>query len=431
MHRVNIALNLYSMVICAILIVYLWMRGKTKEKADRFFIGMCLFNIGMIMGDIPAWAFEGHAQPWYPFMLKTGSVLFFACSAPLLLMFMGYILEYLPVGEKSRNALWRVACVLCGIQLVCSILSYWNGMYFTVGEGNVYQRGSWYLLSQLIPFIIYIMDTLLIIVKSRKIRKSETMVMFTYVLLLAVSELIQIFNFGIALINTGAAIAILIIFINIQSQRELRMEQQQKELAEAQIGITLSQIQPHFLYNTLTTIRQLCELDPMDAKEAIGDFSRFLRANMDSLTNKKPIPFKQELTHVMHYLNLEKRRFGQRLCVEYQIEAQNFLVPPLTLQPIAENAVRHGILRRESGGMVKIMAKETEDAYVVTVYDNGVGFAAPTTETASRSHVGIENVRKRLHALSNGTLVFFSAPGGTTAVITLPKKGNSDELFDC
>ena len=78
------------------------------------------------------------------------------------------------------------------------------------------------------------------------------------------------------------------------------------------------------------------------------------------------------------------------------------------------------------------MAKETKDAYVVTVYDNGVGFAAPTAETASRSHVGIENVRKRLHTLSNGTLAFFSAlGGGTTAVITLPKKGNSDELFDC
>lgn len=428
----NIALNLYSAAVCLILLVYLWMNGKTTEKADRFFIGMCLFNIGMLLGDIPAWAFEGLARPWYPAALKIGSVIFFACSAPLLLMFTGYILEYLPVRADSRRLLWRTASALCTVQLICSFLSYWNGMYFIIGEGNVYRRGSWFWLSQLIPFLIFVLDTALIFVCRKRIQRRDALVISSYILLIAVAELIQIFNFGIALINTGAAAAILIIFINIQSQRELRMEQQEKELAEARIGIMLSQIQPHFLYNTLTTIRQLCELDPKEAKQAIGDFSKFLRANMDSLTNKAPIPFEQEITHVRHYLNLEQRRFGERLHVEYDITVQDFSIPPLTLQPIAENAVRHGILRREDGGTVTIRSLETEAAYVVTVSDDGVGFNFVSDTPGGRSHVGIANVRKRLNALCGGTLNIESVPDkGTTATIIIPKEGERHEISDC
>ncbi len=431
MYQVNIAINLYSALICIILLFSMWLNGSTKEKSDRFFMGMCLFNIGMILGDIPAWAFEGFSQPWYPAALKIGSVIFWGSSGPLLLSLTGYILEYLPVWVNPRKLVWRVACSLCAVHVLCSILSYWNGMYFTIGEGNIYQRGNWYWMSQLISFIFFVLDTVLIAICRKEIRKRDALIISSYVFLAAVALFIQILNFGIALINTGTAISILIIYINIQSQRELRMELQEKKLAEAQISITLSQIQPHFLYNTLTTIRQLCELDPMDAKEAIRDFSHFLRANMDSLTNRAPIPFEQELTHVMHYLNLEKRRFMERLCVEYEITVLDFSIPPLTLQPIAENAVRHGILRREKGGTLKIRTEETHTSYVITVSDDGVGFSF-LPDNSGRSHVGISNVRKRLLSLCGGTLEFFSTPGkGTTVIMTIPKKGKTDEISHC
>lgn len=432
MHQVNIALDIYGSAVCLILLAYLWMNRKKNERSDRFFIGMCLFNIGMMLGDIPAWACEGLVRPWYPATLKIGSVLFFACSAPLLLSFAGYLLEWYPIRADIRKALWWGATALCAVQLICSVLSYWNGMYFTTGADNVYRRGSWYVLSQLIPFLIFMLDAALIFICRKHIKKRDVLFLFSYILFISIAELIQIFNFGIALVNVGATTSILIIFINIQSQRELRMEQQEKQLTEAQIGIMLSQIQPHFLYNTLTTIRQLCELDPMDAKDAIGDFSRFLRANMDSLTNKAPIPFEQELTHVRHYLNLEQRRFGERLRVEYEINAQDFSIPPLTIQPIAENAVRHGILRREQGGMVKIRSEETDISYVIKITDDGVGFSALPEDSGIRSHVGIANVRKRLLSLCGGTLECFSTPGkGSTVVMTIPKEGKHHEISDC
>ena len=180
---------------------------------------------------------------------------------------------------------------------------------------------------------------------------------------------------GIAVVNLGVALALLFILVNIQFEHEITLRRQEKELAELRIDIMLSQIQPHFLYNVLTAIRKLCEIDPVRAGESVSAFSKFLRANMDSLTNKAPIPFEQELEHVRSYLYLEQQRFGDRLHVSYDIQAINFCIPPLTLQPIAENAVRHGIRRKEDGGTLTIRSEERGDAFIVTVTDDGAGFS--------------------------------------------------------
>lgn len=201
------------------------------------------------------------------------------------------------------------------------------------------------------------------------------------------------------------------------------MEQQEKELTNARIDIMLSQIQPHFLYNSLTAIRRLCNVDPQKARECINDFSLFLRANMNSLTSKTPIPFEQEMKHTMSYLNLEQQRFHSRLQVVYDIKAREFDIPPLTLQPIVENAVRHGILKRTQGGTITIRSEGKKEKYCITVQDDGVGFEADTYVKGKHDHIGIANVRERLEAMCGGTLEIQSVPGeGTTATITIYKK---------
>ena len=200
------------------------------------------------------------------------------------------------------------------------------------------------------------------------------------------------------------------------------MERQVKELAEQRIDIMLSQIQPHFLYNSLTTIRRLCDNDPQKAKETIKDFSMFLRANMNSLKSKAPIPFEQELTHVRNYLTLEQQRFQERLNVIYDIQSEDFYLPPLTLQPIVENAVRHGVLKREDGGTITIRTSETEKGHIIIVEDDGVGIGT-MDEKDGHAHIGVENVRGRLNALCNGTLELQGKVGfGTIMTITLPKE---------
>ena len=163
---------------------------------------------------------------------------------------------------------------------------------------------------------------------------------------------------------------------------------------------------------------------PQKAKAAIRDFSLFLRGNMDSLKSKAPIPFEQELSHVEHYLALEQQRFQERLHVVYEIAARDFSIPPLTMQPIVENAVHHGVLKREEGGTVTVKTEETSDAYLVTVSDDGVGFRPDMRPPDDgRTHIGIENVRGRLSALCGGTLTLHSEAGvGTTALLAIPKR---------
>ena len=227
---------------------------------------------------------------------------------------------------------------------------------------------------------------------------------------------------GIAVVNIGVALALLFILVNIQFEHEMLMKRQEQELGELHIDIMLSQIQPHFLYNTLTTIRQLCDIDPKLAKESIRDFSYFLRGNMNSLQSKVPIPFGQELSHSQHYLKLEQQRFIDRLSVKLDITVVDFSIPPLTLQPLVENAVRHGIIMRDEGGTITIKTEETENSYIVMVSDDGIGFSPDAIPTEGSSHIGIQNVRKRLQTMCSGTLEIISVPGkGTTATITIPK----------
>lgn len=428
MRQVNIALDLYSCAVCLILFLCL-LRGKgRRDRLRLYFILMCAFNFGMAVGDIPNWAFEGHAQPWYPAALWGGTLLFWLCSSLTLLAFTAYLLEYLAPKVKVHPIFWRLAVTLCVLHMAGILLSVWNGMFFTILPENIYQRGPLFWLSQLIPFMMYMVDIAIFAVCRKRLPGKDFRALSSYIALPIAVEAIQMLHYGVALLNTGVSLGLLIIFVNIQSAQEVRMEHQEKELAEARIDITLSQIQPHFLYNSLTAIRRLCDHDPQQAKEAIRDFSLFLRANMDSLKSKAPIPFEQELLHVKSYLALEQQRFQERLTVNYEISVRDFSIPPLTVQPIVENAVRHGVLRREEGGTVTVCTKETSGAWLVEVLDDGVGFQHPD-RGETRSHIGIENVRSRLAALCGGSLEIRSTPdAGTSVTIIIPKGGTADDL---
>ena len=203
----------------------------------------------------------------------------------------------------------------------------------------------------------------------------------------------------------------------------------QKELYDSKVQIMVSQIRPHFMYNALSSIAILCKLDPETAYEATVTFSDYLRGNMDSLKQTAPVPFTKELEHLKKYLYIEKLRFDDMLNIEYDIQATNFELPLLSIQPIVENAVKHGVGMKKTGGTVKISSIETDDAYEVIISDDGVGFDmdAPKKDDG-RSHVGMENTRKRLRDMCGAELIITSKPGeGTTARVIIPKKDKEEE----
>ena len=193
------------------------------------------------------------------------------------------------------------------------------------------------------------------------------------------------------------------------------------ELKESRIAIMLSQIQPHFIYNTLGTIERMCLKDPQKANELVRNFSLYLRGNFSELDSVTPIRFAEELKHVEHYVNIEKVRFPD-MNIEYDVESTEFVLPALSVQPLVENAIKHGLMRLETGGTVVIHSYETETHFCVEVKDDGVGFdtSLPIDE---KKHVGLRNIKGRLKAMVNGNLILESKPGfGTKAVIMIPKE---------
>lgn len=199
----------------------------------------------------------------------------------------------------------------------------------------------------------------------------------------------------------------------------LTVLRREKELADRRLTSMMSQIRPHFIYNTLGSIEQLCELRPEKAAELVHDFALYLRGNFRELDNPAPIRLSQEIQHTQHYVNIEKVRFPD-ITVEFQMDSPDFLLPALSIQPLVENAIKHGLMPLPKGGKVLVRSDVQGESYCVTVEDNGVGFD-PGTPTDG---LGLQNIAGRLEAMCGGRLDVDSAPRkGCRVTLTIPKEG--------
>lgn len=241
------------------------------------------------------------------------------------------------------------------------------------------------------------------------------------------------FLFSAGIMITLLLLMLQVIYLLRQSaelqQKALRLE---KELAENRITTMLSQIQPHFIYNVLNAISGLCSIDPEKADGAIITFSGYLRNNIDFLTSADPITFYEEKRHIRQYVELEQLRFGDKIHVEYDTRFSDFTLPPLTLQPVVENAIKHGISVKPDGGTVTILTERVENYAVVTISDDGVGFdpSAPKSSGENRQSVGLRNVRERLSYVSHASMETKSAPGhGTVVTIRIPIQSEENSLI--
>lgn len=207
-------------------------------------------------------------------------------------------------------------------------------------------------------------------------------------------------------------------------EREALLVRQEKELTEMRTQIMLSQMQPHFLYNTLTTISSLCYLENApQAKAVVDKFAVYFRQNLDSIGKDKLVPFEKELEHIQIYLWIEKVRFEDKLTIVYDIGPSRFHLPSLSLQPLVENAVKHGLCKQKNGGTLTISTGETGEEYWVSICDDGVGFVPGEVPDDNKSHIGIENISQRLEILCGGSLEIQSTLGvGTHVTVHLPKE---------
>ena len=425
MEKVNIALDVFCIIICLFLLLHP-IRRNASGKENRYFLLACAFNITMILGDLSDWCCNGLAQPWYPAALHIGQFIYYTSVPLLMLSVWKYVAIYLSAYTTIPKVCHRILYLLAAVHLIGCILTPFTGMYYVITADNIYQRGNLVFIASLIPICTYLF-ILFFTLKNRKAMSFHVFIaLLSNVWLPMLGHLILNLFRGIGALNPCITLALLLVFLNIQMDKEIEYERNKRKLDQAQMTLMLSQIKPHFLYNSLTAIRRLCEVDPTDAREAINDFALFLRTNMYAISDSLPIPFEQELLHTKSYLQLEQRRFEDALNVVYALETTNFCLPALTLQPIVENAVLHGIRKKDGGGTVRIHTAEEAHHFIITVADDGAGFQ-PDTIT-NRENIGLNNVSKRLQILCGGKLQIDSSPGqGTTVTILIPKERDGQE----
>lgn len=233
--------------------------------------------------------------------------------------------------------------------------------------------------------------------------------------------------FTINIVFIAAAVQSILLFTAlVKMVKMLTEEVHSKEMAFLQ-----TQIEPHFLYNTLNVIISLCRIDPERAREVLLDFSDFLRHSFDFNDSRRLVKLKDELTYVKTYVRIEQARFKDKLNVIYELDETTILkIPPLILQPLVENAINHGVKKRKGVGRIVLRVKEEIDTFRIEVEDNGVGMTQEQIDAILLNSwhqgrgVGIVNINKRLYKYYGQGLEIVSVPEeGTLVCFKVPKEG--------
>lgn len=409
---INIALDAFALVITMIIFVTCASEFSNKKLGSKHFLLLQAAVLIALIADMIGWLGEGRPA-LSPMTLISNTVASCACQI-VIISFLAYLIESLYANSRAARCVLTVFRVMCILSLILCIGNAFLGYAYSVNEQGHWHRseimgmGLVYLFFPILSFFAIILLTFF----AKSSAKINRAAFFVYTLFPVAGVIIDYVFHGISLTYAGFAASILVIYTSIYLTRQKQLEAQRNALM-------LSQINPHFVYNTLSTIASMCDTSPKQAKYLTIDFAQYLRRNIGTLTCEELIPFAQEIEHVECYLKIEKARFGERLNIIYSIQCKDFSVPPLTVQPLVENSIKHGITKKTSGGTIKISTFEEENNYVIEIIDDGVGFDMENTEM----HVGIENVRSRVAAMCKGDITIKSTSGiGTRATIEIPKK---------
>ena len=393
---------------------------KEKRKDEKVLLNFFIFTIIHFATYLTFTLVKSFCQTNNAYVIAFYTTFYIMNNLEVFLLYR-YAHEYMDIKPKKKKAVSILNLTLFSLFAVLDIVNIFTGIFFTAENGE-YLRSKTMIISQWYQFVMF--ATIFILsVTNKNLNFREKTAFCLYCLLPLVAIIIQnVFKgYAIGYLSIIVSIEVLFLFLNVQKNIDLAKEEEANK--EARIKIMLSQIQPHFIYNSLSSISTLIPIDPNKAQSALNDFTEYLRMNLSSLTEVKCVPFEDELKHIKTYVALEKLRFGDRLNVAYDIQTTHFMLPPLTIQPIVENAIKHGILKKIEGGTLSVKTYETDKAYVVEIADDGVGFSISDVDFDANKHFGLKNIQYRLAKMCGADLAVKSEIGvGTTVTVKFPKE---------
>lgn len=429
--KIDFYVTLMALIVSIILFIGYSIQSKKFKNStifdSRFF--KLLLILTMILLLTSAFSYYLDENPLYLNIFKTLVIFNFSIVIVQFSLFNFYFFYKLKDVIKFSKISINISYFLVFLAILFYFYSLFSGNCFFVDDRGILQKGKFYLLTKSVGPIVLSVDLLIILINHKKLHKTLLFGWSIYIILPILSLPLSL-KFSPVFLYLSFFLSLLIIYITInviENQYFIEKENQNIKLRfdenKAHTEIVLTQLQPHFLFNTLASISALCDLDPDKAQEATVKFSQYLRTNINTIKEDNLISFSEEIEHIKNYLWIERIRFEDKLQVQFKIETQDFYIPSLSIQPLVENAVRHGICQKQEGGVIQIETIDLEDEILIMIIDNGYGF--DDTKDVNNNQIGINNCNERIKTLLNGYIeVVTKIYEGTTVTVHIPKKVN-------
>ncbi len=356
-----------------------------------------------------------------PEMVKAQRVIFFfefLFFSVLTLMPIPFLLHCAKEDIKGSR-LFRAAVALWGVFIALLIAAQFTNAFYGTNPELAYVRGPWFPLLIMPLVALTLLNTVSLFLKRKKLSKELFVALLIYLLPAAIMVFLYMFAAVEILVSFWLVLCAITMFGLIFRESVKEYMNQQREIANQRANVMVLQMRPHFIYNTLMSIYSLCNQDPQKARQVTLDFTNYLRKNFSAVAGDSTIPFTSELEHTRAYLAVEQAQYEDLLLVHFDTPHTHFRVPPLTLQPIAENAVKHGMNPYGGPLHLSIRTRETSLGSEIIVENDGADFNA--AKENNEPHIALSNIRQRLEIMCGGTLTIVPRDGGGTIVkVTIP-----------
>lgn len=416
--QVNMELMLTILCILIWILTNVW--AKDNKQPFRYIWRIDLLTVGLLISDIFAIIYRGNMTTTGYYVVRVANFFNFFFLYNMIL-YLGFFIDRLfEHPEHCKNRI-LVTKIVAGVALLLNFANLFIPFVYDFDEQNKYFRKTgWYVNSLCMLIAIALMATVVIQLR-KEVESSVFGMLLVDILMPLIASLVQVFIYGIAITNIAIGITQILLFMIMYRYQEMKIRERDIQLSEYNAKLMLTQVQPHFMLNTLSTIQYLCKVDSQAAAETISDFGVYLRNNMEFATTTELITFEKELSHIEKYVSIEQKRFGDRIKVEYDIKEREFELPALTVQPLVENAIKHGISKKRNGGTVKLSTWRGVNEIHILVEDDGRGFDMQMPFPEDRVHLGLTIVSDRLKRMCGGDVRIKSeVDKGTICEITIP-----------
>ena len=424
---INVAFDIFAMIVLTIVYVSC-VYGKRNRSSDSFI--MLLISVYLcVFCELGSWMVDSVASARvYNYLFNIGSACMMIISSWL---FFSFTCKSLGIDLNDIKAISTSITGVAIIGMIAEIMNVIFGYYYYIDMNGIYVRSS---IGSFLSYLtyVYILGITGILIIRRQMSAKKKSVYMSYILVPVVISAWYTLTGLPPTFFVATFISVILIYANIyidlgreNVEYELENAHKETELALQRNKQTLSQIRPHFIFNALGSIEELCVVDAKKAESAVHYFAKYLRANMDALGEADMVPFETELDHIHNYIWLEKMRFDDELDYIEDIQIDDFLIPTLSIQPLVENAVKHGMMGKEEGTLhVKIRTYQKDNNYVVEISDDGCGFDASQKKDDGRSHIGMSYAKTSIENRLSGKLNIESEIGkGTKVSIYIPDIG--------